>query len=250
MIIDWEKAYTAKASSFAAATRSVSSAHESGGSTLRGLPTLSILSVAIAFFPKCPVCWAAYLSVFGIAGLEQLPYSPWLLPLLASLMLINLGSLRLQQRSPQGPAGFYLAAMGAFLILVCGIGLELPYASAAGIILTVMGSAISVLGSRNRPVFNDRKLTKSSPAANPQSQSIVGRALPAIHRSGGQSPRHCLRQQLLIHSPAGSGGTWPLEVNNHSFFPQIRLPYGKITGCEPLSQLVSHYHIYECAAGF
>ena len=81
---------------------------------------LSILSVAIAFFPKCPVCWAAYLSVFGIAGLEQLPYSPWLLPLLASLMLINLGSLRLQQRSPQGPAGFYLATMGAFLILCAG----------------------------------------------------------------------------------------------------------------------------------
>ncbi|HTJ55297.1 MAG TPA: SCO family protein [Nitrosospira sp.] len=160
-----EKTYTAKTSSFVAATRSVSSAHESGGSTLRGLPALSILSVAIAFFPKCPVCWAAYLSVFGIAGLEQLPYSPWLLPLLASLMLINLGSLRLQQRSMQGPAGFYLAAMGAFLILVCGIGLELPYASAAGIILTVMGSAISVLGSRNSASFQRSQIDQVSPGS-------------------------------------------------------------------------------------
>jgi hypothetical protein len=141
------------------------SAHEGGGSTLRGLPALSILSVAIAFFPKCPVCWAAYLSVFGIAGLEQLPYSPWLLPLLASLMLINLGSLRLQQRSMQGPAGFYLAAMGAFLILVCGIGLELPYASAAGIILTVMGSAISVLGSRNSASFQRSQIDQVSPGS-------------------------------------------------------------------------------------
>ena len=154
-----------KASSFAAATRSVSSAPESVGSTLRGLPALSILSVAIAFFPKCPVCWAAYLSVFGIAGLEQLPYSPWLLPLLASLMLINLGSLRLQQRSPQGPAGFYLAAMGAFLILVCGIGLELPYASAVGIILTIMGSAISVLGSRNSASFQRSQIDQVSPGS-------------------------------------------------------------------------------------
>jgi hypothetical protein len=118
------------------------------GSTLRALPAaLSILSLATAFFPKCPVCWAAYLSFFGIAGLEQLPYSPWLLPLLACLMLINLGSLWLQRRS-QGAVGFYFAAAGAFLILVCGIGLELAYASAAGIIFTLMGSATGVLGSR------------------------------------------------------------------------------------------------------
>ena len=109
--------------------------------------TLSILSLAAAFFPKCPVCWAAYLSVFGIAGLEQLPYSPWLLPLFACLMLINLGSLRFQQRSQHGTAGFYLAATGAFLIFVLGIGFELVYANAIGVMLTIAGSLLSVHAS-------------------------------------------------------------------------------------------------------
>ena len=120
------------------------------GSTLRVSPAaLSILSLATAFFPKCPVCWAAYLSVFGIAGLEHLPYSPWLLPLLACLMLINLRSLWLQRRS-QSAVGFYLAATGAFLIVMFGIGLELAYASAAGVVLTTAGSLLSVFASETR----------------------------------------------------------------------------------------------------
>ncbi|HEX8875000.1 MAG TPA: SCO family protein [Nitrosospira sp.] len=109
--------------------------------------TLSMLSLATAFFPKCPVCWAAYLSIFGITGLEQLPYSPWFFPIIACLMLINLGCLWLQQRRRQGVTGFHLAAAGAVLI-VPGIILELGYASAAGILLTITGSAISVSASR------------------------------------------------------------------------------------------------------
>jgi protein SCO1/2 len=40
----------------------------------------TLASLAFAFFPKCPVCWAAYLSLFGIVALEQIPYAPWLLP--------------------------------------------------------------------------------------------------------------------------------------------------------------------------
>src|SRR5262249_51879337 len=34
-------------------------------------------SAGVAFFPKCPVCWAAYLSMFGVAGLQSVPYAPW-----------------------------------------------------------------------------------------------------------------------------------------------------------------------------
>jgi protein SCO1/2 len=146
----------------AAPHQNTSAPRPAAGSTLRALPaTLSILSVVTAFFPKCPVCWAAYLSVFGIAGLEQMPYSPWLLPLFACLMLINLGSLWLQQRS-QGAGGFYLAATGAFLILVCGIGLELAYASIAGIILTLVGSAMGVLCSRYPASFQQSQVGQIS----------------------------------------------------------------------------------------
>jgi protein SCO1/2 len=157
---------TATTSYGTAIRRSASASRPAPWLTSPALPaTLSILSLAAAFFPKCPVCWAAYLSVFGIAGLERLPYSPWLLPLLASLMLINLGSLWLQQRLQQGTAGFYLAAMGAFLIFVLGIGFELEYASAAGVVFTTIGSAFSVLGSRPATNFKRSQVSQIFPGS-------------------------------------------------------------------------------------
>jgi protein SCO1/2 len=157
---------TATVSYGTAARRSASASRPAPGLKSPALPaTLSILSLAAAFFPKCPVCWAAYLSVFGIAGLEQLPYSPWLLPLLASLMLINLGSLWLQQRSRQWTGGFYLAATGAFLIFVLGIGFELEYASAAGVIFTTIGSAFIVLGSRQATSFQRSQVSQIFPGS-------------------------------------------------------------------------------------
>jgi len=105
---------------------------------------LSALALAAAFFPKCPVCWAAYLSVFGIAGLEQMPYSPWLLPLFACLMLVNLGSLWLRHRARERMTGFYIAATGALTILIPGLIFELEYASLGGVVLTVIGSLLGV----------------------------------------------------------------------------------------------------------
>jgi protein SCO1/2 len=126
--------------------------------------TLSALSIATAFFPKCPICWGTYLSVFGIAGLEQIPYLPWILPVFASLMLINLCSLWLQARlrhSQRRIVGFYLATAGAFAILVLGIGFDLPYASAVGITLTVSGSLLSVFASENRTGLSETWQVKS-----------------------------------------------------------------------------------------
>jgi protein SCO1/2 len=119
-----------------------SAGHPDPGSALSA--ALPILALTAALFPKCPVCWAAYLSVFGIASVEWLPYSPWLLPLLAALMLVNLASLWLQYRAQQRMPGFYLAAAGAFMILVPGMGLELEYANLAGVLLTLSGSLLGV----------------------------------------------------------------------------------------------------------
>ena len=52
----------------------------------------ALASLALAFFPKCPICWAAYLS-FWNCRLDRIPYSPWLQPMLATAMLINLASV-------------------------------------------------------------------------------------------------------------------------------------------------------------
>jgi protein SCO1/2 len=122
------------------------------GSVKRSRPVavLPVLALAMALFPRCPVCWSAYLSVFGIAGLEQLPYSPWLLPVLACLILVNLGSLWLQSRGQVSTQGFFFAAAGAFMILVPGMSFGLEYAGLAGVILTLTGSLLSVFSSSLR----------------------------------------------------------------------------------------------------
>lgn len=104
----------------------------------------SAASVVAAFFPKCPMCWAAYLSLFGIASLERLPYSPWLQPLFVGLMLVNLASLWLRARAAGTYVGFGLAAAGALVVGGLVLGLGWSGAAPAGIALTLVGSLLGV----------------------------------------------------------------------------------------------------------
>lgn len=105
----------------------------------------TLASLGVAFFPKCPVCWAAYLSFFGIAGLERIPYSPWLQPLLAAVMLVNLASLWLRGRSTGRKSGFYLAAAGALAIVLSKAGPGWERAALWGVALTLAGSLLGAL---------------------------------------------------------------------------------------------------------
>ena len=89
----------------------------------KAAPVFSTLaSLAVAFFPKCPVCWAGYMSMFGIASLGQIPYSPWLLPVLVVAMLINLGSVWVRGRATGRMSPFYLVSAGAIAILLARQG--------------------------------------------------------------------------------------------------------------------------------
>lgn len=75
------------------------------------------LSVLIAFFPKCPLCWAAYMSLFGFLGLSQLPYMSWLLPVL--LIFLGVYLIILYKKSPKnGYIPFQLSLAGAVLLLI------------------------------------------------------------------------------------------------------------------------------------
>jgi protein SCO1/2 len=112
------------------------------------LPALgTIASLGVAFFPKCPICWAAYLSMFGVAGLNQIPYSPWLQPVLIVLMLINLASVWLRSWFTGRMLGSYLVTAGAFVILVSKIWPAGERAVMLGVILTFAGSLLSAAGS-------------------------------------------------------------------------------------------------------
>lgn len=124
-------------------------------------PMLATLaSLAMAFFPKCPICWSAYLSVFGIAGLKQIPYSPWLQPVLFALMLINLGSVWLRGRSTGRMTGFYLVSAGALAILLSKTGPGWESAAIPGVVLTLVGSILSAL--------NGKKGQRAASAKEPQ----------------------------------------------------------------------------------
>src|SRR3954464_1419237 len=64
----------------------------SAAGTMRTLPSV-LLSILIAFFPKCPACCIAYLSMFGSVGLAVTPYVEWLYPLLLASLGLHLGLL-------------------------------------------------------------------------------------------------------------------------------------------------------------
>lgn len=112
------------------------------GRSLTSAVLNTVASLGVAFFPKCVMCWTAYLSIFGIAVLERIPYAPWLLPLFIALMLVNIASLWPGQQG--NVAAFALAVAGAQVILVLGIGCEVPGAAPLGLALSTAGSSLGV----------------------------------------------------------------------------------------------------------
>lgn len=110
----------------------------------------SVIALGLALFPKCPLCWAAYLSVFGIAGLGSIPYSPWLVPVLALLMLFNLTSIWLRARSTGRIMPFYLVSAGVAAILASRVFAGFEGAAILGIAFTLVGSVWSAIGTANR----------------------------------------------------------------------------------------------------
>ena len=111
------------------------------------------VALGLALFPKCPLCWAAYLSLFGIAGLESIPYSPWLQPVLAILLLLNLTSIWFRARGTGRMIPFYLVTAGALAIVASKVFTGPATAGFLGVFLTLAGSVWSTFSSSpvNRP---------------------------------------------------------------------------------------------------
>ena len=104
-----------------------------------------LASIAMAFFPRCPMCWAAYLSALGIGNLEFIEYDARLIPVLAALMVANLISLLPRERSRRRWFAFALAAAGALLVLAGNLWPQLPDVRVAGVVLTAAGSLIGTM---------------------------------------------------------------------------------------------------------
>ena len=107
-----------------------------------------LLSTIVVFFPKCPFCAAAYLSLFGITQYEFFRLREWLFPLFIGLLLLNLFALFWMARRRQWFLPFYLSLAGACCIItVVLFTLPKPLAF-TGIVLVVFGSLLNGLPGR------------------------------------------------------------------------------------------------------
>jgi protein SCO1/2 len=104
-----------------------------------------LLSVSILFFPKCPLCLASYLSVLGITNIQILQFTPWLLPALFVLLVINLFSLFKGANKRNGLLPFLLSLSGTLFIFFFGLLLNIPILGYVGTALILSGSALNSL---------------------------------------------------------------------------------------------------------
>jgi protein SCO1/2 len=108
----------------------------------------AMASIGLAVFPKCPVCWAAYLSMLGVAGLQHIPYAPWIEPLLAAGALVNLASVWLRTRTTHRMTGAWMVTAGVALIGLSRFGWV---TSGLGVAATLAGSLVSALSTESQP---------------------------------------------------------------------------------------------------
>ena len=113
-----------------------------------GLWVMTVLgcaaSIAVTLFPKCPVCWATYFSMFGAVGLGTVPYSPWLRPMLVVAALFNLAIVVSRSVVTRWILPSALVVLGTITLLSAQAGIEFPGQLWAGGLLTLLGSVASV----------------------------------------------------------------------------------------------------------
>jgi protein SCO1/2 len=124
-----------------------SPARSSVSGSARAVSAISgtLASLVWAFFPKCPLCWAAYLSVFGITGAQQILYFSKMRPVLLALMLINTASVWFRARATRRMSGLYLVGTGTSAIIFARTVAASGNLAAWGIALTFAGSLMSAV---------------------------------------------------------------------------------------------------------
>jgi hypothetical protein len=107
--------------------------------SFRTVPSI-LWHILAAFFPKCPMCWAVYMSMLGSFGLAKAPYMGWLLPIFLAFMGVHL--CMLLRRVPEKGYGPFLSSLIGFSILLLGkITLhDLEWIVMTGMTFIVIGS--------------------------------------------------------------------------------------------------------------
>lgn len=121
---------------------------EAGKPTITSRLSTLVLPVLIAFFPKCPMCWMAYLNLVGIGSIVSVSHQPWLVYVFIGLAAFNLVNLYRLSKKRNGIFPFYLA-LGGMLLLGLNYWLDLgPVIVAMGFLLTLISTLLSSLSFR------------------------------------------------------------------------------------------------------
>lgn len=149
-------------------------------------------SILLALFPRCPVCLAAYLSMFGSVWLARSPYVAGLFPVLLALSGLNL-ALLLKKAPQKGYRPFLLSLAGAVVIL--GTRSVLPQDRW----IVVLGMALMLSGSLLNSFSVDHF---QKPAPNLARKQDPSCPRPAIREFADRS-RSC-----KTSTPGGTRSRW------------------------------------------
>lgn len=122
----------------------------------------TLLSVLIAFFPKCPMCWAAYMSMFGSLSIARLPYMGWLLPVLFLLLGVHM-LLLLRRAQRVGYLPFFVSLLGALSLIAARVFFPAEQGLLmVGMAFIIGGSLLNSLSTgRLRFAFGKQQITQS-----------------------------------------------------------------------------------------
>jgi len=107
----------------------------------------TIIAVLIAIAPKCPLCWAAYLSLLGLTSTPLLMLGSWILPILILLFVIHLAAIgkRAVQRKHYLP--LMLSSVG-FAMMLIAFYADVDVLRYPGLLLVMAGSITNALRRR------------------------------------------------------------------------------------------------------
>jgi protein SCO1/2 len=103
----------------------------------------SVAGVLASVMPKCPVCWAAYLSSFGITGVIANPSAPGLRAMAGGLLLLHLTAVLWGVRFTNWRMAHLVSVAGAMALAV-QLTLGVPGSAQTGAALIVLGSILTV----------------------------------------------------------------------------------------------------------
>lgn len=107
-----------------------------------------IVPVFITLLPKCPFCFAAYLSLFGIAGMQLMPYVKFIPPLLFLAMSINIYALYKMGIKRNSFLPLYLCVIGSAIVVAFGYYNPIKFGLIFGLVLLFLSAILNSLPNR------------------------------------------------------------------------------------------------------